>query len=103
MYWSEVYGAYCYLIIAETVDTNLVKTLIGITDGTAVTVDYGMDVNKTGKVDASDAQLTYNMYNAVYSAFDTEATAEKFLRADVNGDKSVNVEDATAIIGSLLQ
>lgn len=103
MYWSETYGAYCYLIIAETSDANSVKSLIGITDGTAVVVDYGMDVNNTGKVDASDAQLTYNMYNAVYSAFDAEVTAEKFLRADVNGDKTVNVEDATAIIGRLLQ
>lgn len=103
MYWSETYGAYCYLIIADTADSNTVKNLIGITDGTAAAVDYGMDVNKTGKVDASDAQLTYNMYNAVYSAFDTDATVEKFLRADVNGDKTVNVEDATAIIASLLQ
>ena len=103
MYWSETYGAYCYLIIAETTNADSVKSLIGITDGTAVTVDYGMDVNKTGKVDASDAQLTYNMYNAAYSAFDADVTVEKFLRADVNGDKTVNVEDATAIIGSLLK
>ena len=67
--------------------------------------DYGMidGVINNGKVDASDAQLTYNMYNAVYSAFDADATVEKFLRADVNGDKIVNVEDATAIVGSLLQ
>lgn len=103
MFWSEEYGTYCYLVIAETLSTEDAAAMVGITDGEAVTVDYGMDVNKTGKVDASDAQLTYNIYNALYSAFDANATMEKFLRADVNTDGKVNVEDATAIITEILK
>lgn len=102
MFWSEKYEAYCYLTIAETLDTEVAATHVGITDGTAVDVNYGMDVNMTSKVDASDAQLIYNMYNVVYNEFTEEATAEKFLRADVNGDTKVNVTDAAAVIDHLL-
>jgi len=101
MFWSDEYGAYCYLVIAQTLTADEAKTKVGITEGTAVVVDYGKDVNMTGKVDASDAQLTYNMYNAMYDDF-TEVTMEKFLRADVNVDGKINVEDATAIINAIL-
>ncbi|MBE6883748.1 MAG: hypothetical protein E7487_04005 [Ruminococcaceae bacterium] len=102
MFWSDTYNAYCYLVIADTLDTDTVKANIGIANGSAVSVDYGMDVNITGVVDASDAQLVYNIYNALYSAFTSDVTIEKFLRADINGDGIVNVEDAAAIINSLL-
>lgn len=102
MFWSEKYNAYCYLTIAETLDIETAATRVGIADGTAVDVNYGMDVNMTGKVDASDAQLIYNIYNVVYDGFTEEATAEKFLRADVNGDTKVDVTDAAAVIDHLL-
>ena len=102
MFWSEKYNAYCYLTIAETLAMEGAAAKVGITDGTAVSVDYGMDVNMTGKVDASDAQLIYNMYNVVYNGFTEEATVEKFLRADVNGDTKVDVNDAAAVINHLL-
>ena len=65
-------------------------------------IDYGMDVNKTGKIDASDAQLVYNMYNAMYAGTDADVTVEKYLRADVNHDGKVTVEDAAAIIAGIL-
>ncbi len=104
MFWSEKYEAYCGLVIIPApASENDVKTLISIADGSAVTVDYGMDVNKTGKVDAADAQLVYNMYNAEYSAFTGTVTQEKFLRADVNGDKVIDVTDATAIVTEILK
>ena len=102
MFWSEKYNAYCYLTIAETLDIETAATRVGIADGPAVDVNYGMDVNMTGKVDASDAQLIYNIYNVVYDGFTEEATAEKFLRADVNGDTKVDVTDAAAVIDHLL-
>ena len=101
MFWSEDYDAYCYLVIAQTLNAEDAKAKVGITDGTAVSVIYGKDVNMTGKVDASDAQLTYNMYNAMYSDF-TVVTMEKFLRADVNEDGKIDVTDATAIITAIL-
>lgn len=102
MYWAEKYGTYCYLVVAQTLSTDEAAAKVGITDGTAVAVDYGMDVNMTGKNDASDSQLTYNMYNALYSGITEDVTIEKYLRADVNADGKINVEDATAIIAALL-
>lgn len=102
MFWSEEYDAYCYLVIAATLSEEDAKAAIGIADGTAVAVDYGMDVNMTGNVDANDAQLTYNIYNAYYDSFSETATMEKFLRADVNKDGKVNTTDSAAIINKIL-
>ncbi|WP_455501280.1 dockerin type I repeat-containing protein [Gemmiger sp.] len=103
MFWSNKYEAYCYLVMTQTLAEDAAQKKIDIIDGTATSVNYDMDVNMTKKVDASDAQLVYNMYNADYSAFTEEMTMEKFLRADVNGDKKVNVTDAAAIISHLLK
>lgn len=102
MLWSEKYGAYCYLVISVE-KPEIDADDFAIITGTAENVDYGMDVNKSEKVDANDAQLTYNMYNAMYSAFSDEVTIEKFLRADVIGDRTVNVQDARMIIDEILR
>lgn len=106
MFWSEKYnngqGAYCYLVVSESLTTEDAQAKLDIASGTKTTVDYGMDVNMTGKVDASDAQLTYNIYNAMYNGFTTDVTVEKFLRADVNADAEINVNDAAAIVTYIL-
>ena len=49
-------------------------------------------------IDVNDAQLAYDMYKAKYDSFDAAVSMLKFLNADVNGDKKVNVTDATAIV-----
>lgn len=102
MFWSEKYGCYCYLVIADTFTSEEAAAKVAITDGSAVSIDYNNDVNMTGLVDASDAQLVYNMYNAEYKVFSDDLTVEKFLRADINADSIVNVEDAAAIIDDIL-
>lgn len=104
MFWSEQYQTYCYLVIAETLSDEEAKAEIGIMDGEKVIIDNGnnMDVNGTGILDASDAQLVYNMYNAVYNEFTSDVTMEKFLRADANGDNKVDVKDAEVIINKIL-
>ncbi len=101
MYWSEKYNAYCTLVVASAKPTPT-ATDFNIIDGTATEVDYGKDVNMTNTVDANDAQLVWNMYNTQYSDFTTNVTIEKFLRADVNGDGKVDMEDAAAIVTFLL-
>lgn len=103
MFWSTKYNAYCYLVIAADLQTEAAKAEVGVTDGEAVFVNYEMDVNITGKVDANDAQLVYNMYQALYTEFTAELTVEKFLRADLNGDGTVYVNDATTIITEILK
>lgn len=101
MFWSEKYGCYCYLDIAETLTAEKAAEKVDITEGTAVSIDYGMNVNMTSKVDASDCQLVYNMYNAAYDTF-ADVSVEKFLRADVYSDGTVDVKDATAIVNFIL-
>lgn len=102
MFWSEKYNAYCYLVVAETLDETTAKAALDITAATKVNVAYDNDVNETGTVDAGDAQLVYNMYMAQYADVTTDVTVAKFLEADVNGDKTVNTTDAAAIISAIL-
>lgn len=102
MFWSEKYGAYCYVIVSADAQPAVAASDLAIITGTATVVDYGMDVNMSGKVDANDAQLTYNMYNVHYNDFTEDVTVEKFLRADVNGDGTITTQDAAAIIDHLL-
>ena len=105
MFWSEKYnegnGAYVYLVVA-TEQPGATATELAIITGSATIVDYGMDVNMTGTVDANDAQMTYNMYKPYYNSFSEEASVEKFLRADVNFDGIIDVKDAQVIVNHLL-
>ena len=103
MFWSDKYQAYCYTVIKENFTAADLNGKVSIENGTAGTVEYDrMDVNMSGKLDASDAQFVYNIYNAMYDEFTQDVTVEKFLRADVNGDAVVNVLDAAAIINYIL-
>ena len=101
MFFSEKYNAYAYLVIsADNLETVKAEAAgkVKVAEGTSAgTVDYSGDVNGTKVVDVNDAQLTYDMYNAKYESFDAVSML-KFLNADVNGDKKVNVTDATAIV-----
>lgn len=101
MLWSEQYDAYCILIIAQTSD-GITEEKLDLRMGTPVSVDYGMDVNNSGKVDMNDVQLTYNLYNNHYQNFTDNVTMEKMLRADVNGSGNVDVEDARYIVNHIL-
>ena len=103
MYWSSKYGesgAYAWLVISnkslEEVKTEA-SAQVKAVNGTKVEIVYDGDVNQTKSVDINDAQLVWNMYNAQYSDFNT-VNIRKFLEADMNGDKTVSVLDATAIV-----
>lgn len=105
MYWSPKYQAYCYLVVATELSVDDAKTEIGTTlvEADATKVEYNMDVNNTsGKVDANDAQLVYNMYQT--KAYDNFTTVEmiKFLEADLNTTVGVDSTDAQVIIDYIL-
>lgn len=108
MFWSDKYNAYCWLEVSgesEDAVKQAAEAAIAAAaeDAAAAQVSYDYDVNQTGAVDINDAQLTYDMYQAkMYADFDT-VTMDKFLEADVNGDKVVNVEDAAAVVAQILQ
>ena len=102
MFWSEKYKAYAYLVISNTELTKAeAAKKVSQATATKTSIAYDGDVNATGTVDVNDAQLVYNMYNAKYTSFDS-CSMEKFLRADMNGDKTLTVNDAAAIVNIIL-
>lgn len=102
MFWSEKYEAYAWLLVGKGTAADIAataKSAISVKGNSTVSVSYGGDVNGTGHTDINDAQYVYDLYNAKYSALDME----KFLRCDVNGDHSVNVEDVRMVVSLLLR
>ena len=104
MFTSEKYGGYCWLVIsagnADTVKTEAIAA-VKAGSGTAAAAVYTGDVNGTGNIDVNDAQLVYNIYNTEYASFDALSRAQ-FLAADVNGDHTVTVLDAAAVVNTVL-
>ncbi|MDO4811031.1 MAG: hypothetical protein Q3985_03705 [Eubacteriales bacterium] len=101
--YNEGKNTYCYLVISDKNLTDMkAEAAEKVTQmaATAETVSYDGDVNGTAVVDINDAQLTYDMYNAKYTDF-TTVSMVKFLRADVNGSKSLNTADAAAIVAAI--
>lgn len=100
------YNAYCLLVEAVSADAAIAavkaENALSLVGTTATKIVYTGDVNMTGKVDINDAQLVWNMYNVSSNiiSFSTDAkTMEKYLRADVNGNRVLNVaEDAVAVV-----
>ena len=105
MYWSTNYQAYAYLLISDKSQSEVEAEAAGKVQeaaGTKQTLAYDYDVNGTGTVSINDVQLIYNMYNAMYENFDM-ATMEKFLNADVNNDRKVNVLDASQAVQEMIK
>ena len=96
MFYVEAYGAYAAIvegeITAETVNAQLRKS------SNCETIKPSYDVNceyvQDGKIDLKDA-------TAVYACTQTDLSVanymELYLRADVNGDKVVNIADVNLI------
>ncbi len=102
MFWSDKYNAYVTLALSSTKPAPTADDF-AIVAGSAVSVaNDEKDINMSGTVDANDAQLIWNIYNAQYSGFTETVTAEKYLRADVDGNGVVNMLDAAAIADHIL-
>lgn len=101
MIWSEAYDAYCCLVISAT-EPEVTGETLTLATGTAETLNSGNDVNRTGKVDANDAQLVYDLYNKKYTDF-SRVSMEKFLLADTNYDRAVTVTDTVAIVNEIVR
>ena len=102
MYYSEAYGAWAYLVITDQdLDVNQVRAQVKISTQTNRVVTPTGDVDESGKVDWNDAQLIRELYNAKYDSFDT-ITMMKYLRADVNGDRKVDIRDVAWVTWKIL-
>ena len=96
-YYVNAYNAYAYLVNSAVTEDEA-KAKVSLGTSAAGTIAAGYDVNNTGKVDYSDALLTYRCYEMVYQ---TPATAmETYLRADADGSKKVDTTDVSAIDGN---
>lgn len=102
MFWSTKHEAYVTVVIsAERPEIKSEDfTLEAVAEIDTLATDW--DVNKSGNVDANDAQLIWNMYNTLYTGFTTTVTPEKFMLADANYDGVLDVTDATVIIEKIL-
>ena len=106
MFWSEQYNAWAYLVITDgTLEPEDAKAKITLNEADKVTLGQTYNVNETPNetVDINDAQLVFDMYNNKYQNFDVTGMMQKFLKADVNGDKVINVSDAAAIVAEIIK
>lgn len=95
MYKVAAYGENVYVwLVKGTADKTLVAEAA---TGTAPVIAAGYDVNGTGKVDFNDAGAAFGCYNGAYDVVEYMAM---FLRADVNGDKTVDAADVNAVLAA---
>lgn len=91
MYYSDSYDAWVYLVISDTdFDAAAASQRIATASSSRKTVVYAGG-------DVTDAKLVYDLYLARYDNFDTVSML-RFLGADVNSDRRIDVRDAVAII-----
>lgn len=104
MFWSDAYGAYAWLVVSSDDEKTVRQAAQGsITTGhgtAAAQIDYSGNVDLDGRTDVDDVLLAYDMYNAKYTLEDMQMG--KFLNADVNGDRKVDVMDAVWIVARIL-
>lgn len=104
MYWSEAYNAYAWLVVSSADEKEVVRAAqnsITIGEGeAAASIDYSGNVDLSGRIDGDDAHLDRDMYNAKYTL--ASMVMHKFLNADVNRDRKVDVKDAVWIVNRVL-
>ena len=102
MYYSEAYGAWAYLVITDQdLDLNQVRSQVKISTQTDRAIMYSGDIDGNGTMDMNDARLIQDLYQAKYDTFDT-ITMMKYLRADVNGDRKVDIRDVAWVTWKIL-
>lgn len=104
MYWSEAYNAYAWLAVSSADEKEVARAAqnsITIGEGeAAASIDYSGNVDLSGRIDGDDAHLDRDVYNAKYTL--ASMVMHKFLNADVNRDRKVDVKDAVWIVNRVL-
>ncbi|MDY5100929.1 MAG: hypothetical protein SPE74_05920 [Oscillospiraceae bacterium] len=103
MFHSDAYPGFTWLLQTdEDIDTvrQLAESKVSIAEGKAeAEAKYTGDVDLSGRMDMDDAELVHDMYSTHYLLADLPT--QEFLRADVNADRRVNVQDVEWILYSL--
>ncbi|MEA5038355.1 MAG: S8 family serine peptidase [Clostridiaceae bacterium] len=117
IFWAGRYlpevGAYAYIVPTDWTEQDFYDRLsymIYTEEGEAVSrnvpVSYDGDVNRNGKVNLTDAQITYDLYNGNLEYLNDNLTLLPILsrlEADMNADITVNMLDVRAIYTVMLQ
>ena len=103
MYDCPAYGGYAWLVVSTDGEQTVWDSAdVFLAAGTATArIDHSGDVDLNGRRDGSDARLAYETYNAEYTLTDMEM--RKFLNADVNGDRKLDVKDAAWIVDRIVR
>ena len=99
MLYVPARGAYMYVVDAEPT-TEQARRAISTAVGQADSLTINGDANNSGLLDVNDAQLVYDMYMGMYRFNDL--TQAMWLRADANGDQTINILDVQCILQSLV-
>ena len=100
MYYSS--GRRAYMCVVDgPVTPEEARNAIGTVTGQVETLVVDGDANGSGVLDVNDAQMIYDMYMNVYTLDELDQTM--WLRADVNGDRSVNVQDVQYLLKLLVE
>ena len=111
---GESYSVYLVILNkGETLTKEEATEKLGVVTSTSQEyrdhyVEVGSDVNEDGiggvgidRRDVNDVQLIYDLYNGAYDSFET-VNMRKFLKADVNGDCSLDSKDAVRLAGQVI-
>lgn len=101
MYYSEKYSAFALVVAASSApNEETVKSKLTVNTAGYTSVTYNNDVNNTGKLDVNDAQLVYDMILSQYTLNGLDQMM--WLRADSNGDKTLNVQDVQMVLKAIV-
>ena len=98
MLYVPARGAYMYVVDAEPT-TEQARRAISTAVGQANSLTINGDANDSGLLDVNDAQLVYDMYMGMYRFNDL--TQAMWLRANANGDQTIDILDVQCILQSL--
>ena len=98
MLYVPARGAYMYVVDAEPT-TEQARRAISTTVGQADSLTINGDANNSGLLDVNDAQLVYDMCMRMYDLNDL--TQPMWLRANANGDQTIDILDVQCILQSL--
>ena len=98
MLYVPARGAYMYVVDAEPT-TEQARRAISTAVGQADSLTINGDANNSGLLDVNDAQLVYDMCMRMYDLNDL--TQAMWLRANANGDQTIDILDVQCILQSL--
>ena len=98
MLYVPARGAYMYVVDAAVTEEQA-RRAISTAVGQANSLTINGDANDSGLLDVNDAQLVYDMYMNVYQF--NALTPVMWLRANANGDQTIDILDVQCILQSL--